>query len=164
MQFEHIVVVNDPSTAEIAVLSREVLWNGLVRRAADPLAFVENLDRAHILERGDNWFTREMWFGEMRVFDRVTLEPGHKVHYETEPSEQHMGGSLSMIIETPVAGVLCVRFCYSTPLPETSETDTEAGDAYFAPWIKSAYQQADIDTIKRIRELAANGELDQHIH
>lgn len=164
MQFEHIVVVNDPTMGVGEQLSREELWSGLLRRAQDPLAFVENLDRAAILEQGENWFVREMWFGEMRVLDRITLEPAYMVHYETEPSEQHRGGSLTMTIEAPSPDVLCVRFRYSTPLPEVAAQDTDAGDAYFVPWIKSAYHQADVDTIKRIRELAAAGELTPRGH
>jgi hypothetical protein len=164
MQFEHIVIVNDDSVDQADWLPREVLWAGLVRRAEDPLAFIENLDRSAIIERGDNWFLREMWFGEMCVRDHVTLEPGSQVHYETAASEQHRGGSLTMTIEVPAPGVLCVRFKYSTPLPEQAAESMDAGDAYFVPWVKSAYQQADIDTIERIRELAAAGELNPRTH
>jgi hypothetical protein len=156
MQFEHIVVVNDPSQAGVP-LTKSELWQGLVRRVEDPLAFIENLDDATILNRGENWLTRELWFGKLCVRDKVTLEPERQVRYDTEASEQHSGGTLTMTIETPAPGVMFVRFVYSTPLPDSAPTETDAGDAYFAPWVKSAYQQADIDTILRIRELAAAG-------
>src|SRR5437899_453842 len=158
MQFEHIVVVNDPSQAG-APLSRAELWQGLVRRVEDPLSFVESLDKATIIARGDNWITRELWFGKLCVRDKVTLEPENTVRYDTEASDQHSGGTLTMSIEAPAPGVMFVRFVYSTPLPDSAPAETDAGDAYFAPWAKSAYQQADIDTILPIRELAAAGEL-----
>lgn len=157
MQFEHIVVVNDPNQGG-EPLTRSELWQGLVRRVEDPLSFVESLDKAAILDRGPNWVARELWFGDLCVRDKVLLDPENQVRYETEASEQHMGGTLTMTIEAPAPGVMFVRFVYSTPLPDTAPTETDAGDAYFAPWVKSAYQQADIDTILRIRELAAAGE------
>lgn len=157
MQFEHIVVVNDPSQAGVP-LSRAELWQGLVRRVEDPLAFVESLDKATILSRGANWLTRELWFGKLCVRDKVFLDAETEVRYETEPSDQHSGGTLTMTIEAPAPEVMFVRFVYSTPLPDTAPTETDAGDAYYAPYVKAAYQQADIDTILRIRELAAAGE------
>jgi len=156
MQFEHIVVVNDPCQGGVP-LTRSELWQGLVRRVEDPTAFVESLDKAAILERGPNWLTRELWFGDLCVRDKVLLEPETQVRHETEASEQHFGGTMTMTIEEPAPGVMFVRFVYATPLPDTAPPETDAGDAYFAPWVKSAYQQADIDTILRIRELAAAG-------
>jgi hypothetical protein len=65
-----------------------------------------------------------------------------------------------MRIEEPEPGALFVRFVYRTSLPETGPMDTEAGDAYFASYVKAAYRDTDIDSIRKIRALAETGALD----
>lgn len=155
MHFEHIVVVNDPSHP-IPPLSRSQLWRGLRRRAYSPLEFIEAADDYTILEQGENWLLREIRFGEMVVRDRIELLPQQAVHYHTEANGQHAGGQLSMVIEEPQAGVMCVRFIYQTPLSEHFPEEK-----HYASYVKKAYQQMDIESIRIIRELAEQGELNE---
>ncbi|AXK40137.1 SRPBCC family protein [Crenobacter cavernae] len=159
MQFEHIVLVNDPRV-DSAPLTVAQLWRGLLRRAEDPMSFMDHLERATVLERGADWLRRELDFGRFTVRDTIHLKHEKALHYETEPNDAHAGGSLTVTIEEPAPGVLCVRFAYRTSLPEVpAQEGGDAEDSYYVPWVKSAYQETDVDAILRIRELAAAGEL-----
>lgn len=60
-----------------------------------------------------------------------------------------------MSIETPAPGALLVRFIYETTLPETDAS----GDDRYSEIVKSAYHEADLDTVRKIREIAHSGRL-----
>lgn len=160
MLFEHIVQINDPSNPLLTPMNRQQLWRGLLRRVERPEEFLVGVEHVAIVERGTGWLQREMRLGAMMVRDRITLEDERRVHFDTAPSEQHDGGQFTMTIEEPTPGSLFVRFSYKTSLPDTGATDTAAGDAYFADYIKSAYRDTDVDAIRWIRELLETGELD----
>ncbi|TJZ67979.1 SRPBCC family protein [Chitiniphilus eburneus] len=156
MHFEHLVQINDDTNPLAVSLSPEQLWRGLVHRAEAPQDFMAHVEHVAVLHREDDYVEREMRMGNLRVVDHIAFTPGERVHYDTQPSEEHGGGSLTMTIEQPSPGVLFLRVVYDTPLPETpgaSETD----DSYYVDYVKEAYRQNDIDTVRRIRELAQAG-------
>ena len=155
MRFEHLVEINDPQNIQLDTLTPEQLWQGLVLRSAEPELFVMGLDRAEIVERGDNWVERKLHFGKATIRDRVVFEPRRVVRYETAPTDEHDGGTLTMAIETPGPGALLLRFVYETTMPAVDDS----GDDRFAEIVKSAYHEADLDTVRKIRELAALGRL-----
>ena len=155
MRFEHLVEINDPQNIQLDTLTPEQLWQGLVLRSAEPELFGMGLDRAEIVERGDNWGERKLHFGKATIRDRVVFEPRRVVRYETAPTDEHAGGTLTMAIETPGPGALLLRFVYETTMPAVDDS----GDDRFAEIVKSAYHEADLDTVRKIRELAALGRL-----
>jgi hypothetical protein len=61
-----------------------------------------------------------------------------------------------MTIETPSADTLFVRFRYD----DGHDAATDEANAMYDEFKKSAYVEADIDTIRLLRELAAAGRLD----
>ncbi len=155
MKFSHLIQINDPLNPLIDPLSREQLWQGLVHRAENPLPFVLGLDAFEILEQADNRLTRELHFGNVRVRDRVTLDPMKRVRYETEAGGGLPASSLVMTIEEPAAELLFVRFEY-----ETLRREGDApGEAYYNAFLKKAYVEADIDTIRTIRRLVEEKKL-----
>lgn len=151
MEFGHLVQINDPANPAIEPLTREQLWQGLVVRAERPARFLIGMDDCRILSRGENTLERELRFGSLIVRDRVVFEPNVAVHYEIEPSAQVPGGSLVMQIEEPQPGQLFVRFDYRL------EVYAGGDEAYLVEFRKSAYREADIDTVWMIRQLAASG-------
>ena len=155
LRFEHLVEINDPGSPALEPLTADQLWQGLVLRAESPELFVLGLDRAEIVERGDGWIGRVLHFGKASVRDRVVYEPRSAVRYETAATAEHAGGTLTMIIETPTPSALLVRFIYETTLPNVDES----GDDRYAEIVKSAYHEADLDTVRKIREIAATGQL-----
>lgn len=151
MYFEHLVQINDPGDPRIDPLTREQLWRGLVVRAERPQSFQIGIDICRIIARIGNVLERELHYGSLVVRDRVTFDPPHQVSYEVEPTTQVPAASLRMRIEEPASGQLFLRFEYR--LSTATAEGNEDVDAYR----KSAYQEADIDTVRMIRQLAASG-------
>lgn len=149
MRFEHLVEINDLDNPLIETLSREQLWQGLQLRAENPVPFTIGLDRFEVAARHDDGFDRVLYFGPTVIRDRVTLIALQQVHYEIQPEFGQTGGSLTMSIEEPEAQRLFVRFVYMMRLADGAEPVTEEYQAF----LKQAYEQADLDTIRLIREM-----------
>lgn len=136
-------------------LTREELWFGLLCRAEDPRPFLPGLESCTIVERSDACLVRELRFGSALIRDRVTLTPMESVCFETERTESHAGGRLTIGIEEPAENELVLRFHYVTTLPEGGGDP----DANFAEYVKSAYHQSDLDTVRVIRMIAESGRI-----
>jgi hypothetical protein len=156
MKFEHLIEINDPLNPLIDTITREQLWRGLVLRAESPKMFVPHLDECSIGERSAGSFKRRLRYGELVIEDRVILTPLHEVRFEVHAQGEISESSLTMTIEAPSEGVLWVRFRYDDGTGE----HVDGVDAMYDEFKKSAYQEADIDTIRVLRELAAEGKLD----
>lgn len=148
MNFEHLVQINDPLNPLAETLTREQLWEGLVLRAEQPQLFVLGLDSCTILSRTGDTLERELHYGHATVRDRVTLKPRESVRYDILATEAYVGGSLTMTIEQPDALQLFLRFEYETTLPTPDTEDARQTSEI----VKSAYREADIDTVRLIRE------------
>lgn len=151
MNFQHLIQINDPENPLVDPLSRQQLWQGLLLRVEDATPFLPGLEKCTILERTGQHLLRELDFGAAQIRDRVTLADRHWVRFDIVPSEAHAGGSLTITIEEPEAGFLFLRFAYTTTLAN----DPNSEDANYIGYVKSAYQQSDIDCVKLIRTWAA---------
>jgi hypothetical protein len=156
MKFEHLIEINDPLNPLMDTLTREQLWRGLVLRAEDPKLFVPHLDECTIGERESGSFTRRLRYGKLVVDDRVHLTPLQEVRYDVPAQGEIAESRLSMRIEAPSEGVLWVRFLYDDG---NASAGDETGKMY-EEFKKSAYQEADLDTIKIVRQMASEGKLD----
>jgi hypothetical protein len=156
MKFAHLVEINDPNNPLIDMLTREQLWRGLVLRAAEPRIFVPWLDRCLILERSEHELARELHYGELIVRDRVRFLPQQRVIYEVPPQKDIPASQLTMTIEEPQPEIYFVRFEYDDGNAEA----TDNAEAMYEDMRRSAYQEADIDTIRVIRQMAEEGRLD----
>lgn len=152
MQFEHLVEVNAGSGAPGVHLSRAQVWAGLVLRAEQPSLFQMGVESTTILSRTAHHIEREIWLGKLRVHDHIWLEPESSIRFETTPSDLHQGGTLTISIEAPTPEDLWLRFKYQTPMVD----DTGSPEAV-APYLKSAYQAADVDTVRFIRAWIERG-------
>ena len=156
MKFEHLIEINDPLNPLIDALSIKQLWSGLVLRAESPKLFVPHLDECIIDERVENGFRRRLRYGNLVIEDRVVLEPMRQVRYEVAAQQDISQSSLTMTIETPGADALYVRFQYD----DGHDAATDAANAMYDDFRRSAYQESDIDTIRVLRDLAQQGRLD----
>ncbi|WMW80533.1 SRPBCC family protein [Undibacterium cyanobacteriorum] len=153
MKFEHLVEINDLSNPLIEVISREQLWRGLILRAESPKMFVSYIDQCAITDRTEVSMTREIQYGTLLITDHVSMVHNDYVHYEVPAQDQIPPSSLRMSIEEPEPDHLFVRFCYEDGHTAAEDEANEMYDEYR----RSAYHEADVDTIRVIRELAEGG-------
>jgi len=160
MKFEHLIQINDPLNPLIDTISIEQLWRGLVLRAESPTLFVPHLDECTIGERssdsGSGTFKRRLRYGDLVIDDVVHLTPLKEVRYEVPAQGDIAASSLVMTIEAPTSAVLLVRFSYDDGQGEHTDPANEMYDDFK----RSAYQEADIDTVRILRQLAGEGKLD----
>lgn len=156
MKFEHLIEINNPANRHIPHLPIEHLWQGLILRAKSPKLFVPHLDECHILETTENTVSRVSHYGTLTVRDTVIFTPLQHIHYLVPPQGEIGASSLKMSLETLGDGVLFVRFLYEDDKCEAAN----AADAMYDEFRKSAYHEADIDTIRIIREMASEGRFD----
>ncbi|MEY3264310.1 MAG: hypothetical protein RL717_1787 [Pseudomonadota bacterium] len=156
MKFAHLIEINVPGNPLIAPLSRAQLWHGLVMRAERPTLFVIGLDRCTIVERSVTGMARELAFGPLVIHDQVHFLSMEKVHYHVPQQNDIPASDLTMTIEEPSPGALFVRFEYDDHTGDTESSE----EAFYNEFRRSAYLEADIDTIRMIRQLADEGQLD----
>jgi hypothetical protein len=154
MKFTHLVEINDPLNPLIDPLTREQLWRGLVLRAEQPGKFIPWLDGCDIVERTPASISRRSRYGEVVISDAVRFMPQQSIHYQVPAQADIPASDLYVTIEEPQPGLLFVRFAYDDGAPEA-----EGAEAFYNEFRRSAYQEADINTIRVIRELVADGQL-----
>ncbi|MBY0572188.1 MAG: DUF1857 family protein [Undibacterium sp.] len=156
MKFEHLVEINDLNNPLVYIIQREQLWRGLVLRAKSPKLFVSYLDDAHISQSTDLGMQRVLRYGELEVSDQVRLALLDYVHYDVAAQKDIPQSSLRMTIEEPEQDALFVRFAYD----DGHDAEQDAANEMYNEYRRSAYHEADVDTIRVIRELAEAGRLD----
>jgi hypothetical protein len=156
MRFSHLVEINDPLNPLIDPLSREQVWRGLVLRVEMPKRFVPWLDGCEVSKREDETLERVLHYGDTAIRDQVRFYALQSVHVHVPRQGDITVADLVMSIEEPGPGRLFVRFEYD------DHAGDEAGEAEVMvnQFRRSAYQESDIDTIRTIREMAADGLLD----
>jgi hypothetical protein len=151
MKFEHLVEINDPGNPLIPLMTLDELWRGLMFRAEDATHFLPGLEACVILERGDCLLQRRLDFGKAAIEDCVTWSRFEWISFAVAPTESHAGGTLTITIEEPAEDHLFLRFAYATTLGESANDE----DGAYAEFVKSAYHESDIETVRVIRMLLA---------
>lgn len=156
MRFEHLVQINDPLNPLLDALTPEQLWHGLVLRAEQPLQFVLGLSGFAVRSRADAGGTttlaRSLDFGSFSVRDRVELTPPRRSQTHTDAGPSWPASRLTIAIEERAEG-LFLRFLYEFEGEDGGGEQTEE----VAALRRQAYKSADLDTVARIRALAAAG-------
>ncbi|HRQ66563.1 MAG TPA: DUF1857 family protein [Xanthomonadaceae bacterium] len=154
LTLEHLVRINDSDDPRVVPISRAQLWRGLQIRAEYPRTFLPWMDACQIDRQADGSLRRELRFGSQIIRDRVLFEIGHAVHIEVIDPDSEGRFLHSMRIEEPAPGELFLRFTYEALSGQHHADCDEAGT------VREAYRQTDIDTVFRLRQLAATGVLD----
>lgn len=155
MKFEHLVEINDILNPLNDVITREQLWRGLVLRAESPKLFVPYLDESTITARNTNGFSRSLRYGDLVISDEVRFVELDSVLYDVAAQKDIPQSSLLMKIEEPSPDALFVRFLYD----DGHSAEEDIANEMYNEYRRSAYQEADIDTIRVIREMAEAGRL-----
>ncbi|MFZ1181112.1 MAG: SRPBCC family protein [Herbaspirillum sp.] len=153
MKFNHLIQINDPLDPLIGNLTREQLWRGLVIRAEAPQLFMPHLDECRLSGRTAVSVERMLRYGELRIHDIVTYALQQHVHYQVPAQGDIPASSMCMRIEEPEENMLFVRFEYD----DGASDDIDGKQAVYDQLRRSAYEKADTDTIRIIRELSIEG-------
>ena len=156
MKFVHLIEINAADNPMIAPLSRAQLWRGLVLRAERPTLFVLGLDSCDVTQRSEHGLSRTLQFGNLTIYDEVSFLPQQHVHYHVPQQNDIPASDLTMTIEEPTSGALFVRFEYDDHQESTDNAEAE----FYDNFRRDAYKEADIDTVRMIRQLAMEGQLD----
>ena len=154
MYFEHLIEINNPLNPLIEPLSAEQVWHGLMCRVEEPTVFLPGLEHCTILSRQADRVERELHFGQASVRDTVTFRHLEWVCFESAANANPAGGKLTIRFEQPDALSLYLRFTYETTLPDGAEA---GAGLQVSEFVKSAYRESDLDTVRIIRMIAANG-------
>jgi len=156
MKFEHLIEINDLLNPLIDTLTRAQVWNGLVLRATEPKLFVPHLDEC-VIEQGDEaGLRRRLRYGKLVIDDTVTFAPLEQITFQVAAQGEICESQLTMTIEEPDPQSLFVRFAYD----DGADPASDAANEMYNDFKRSAYVEADIDTVRMIRELATQGRLD----
>lgn len=153
MKFNHLIEINDRLMPLVDVLTRSQLWRGLLLRAEAPKLFVPHLDDCVISAREPYRFERLLRYGAIEIHDIVTLLPELQMVFTVPQQKDIAPSSLTVTIEEPQPEAFFVRFAYEDSVIVASDSV----DAYYDKFRHSAYQEADIDTIRLIRQMAQEG-------
>jgi hypothetical protein len=154
LHFEHLIEINNPLNPLIESLSVEQVWTGLMYRVEEPGIFLPGLDRCEILSRSEGQVERILHFGQASIRDTVTYRAQEWMCFESRATAEHAGGTLTIRLEAPDSTRIFLRFTYETTL---SEKAAEGDVVQVSEFVKSAYRESDVDTVRIIRMIAANG-------
>lgn len=155
MRFEHLVQINAFDSPGLPWLTREQVWRGLALRAYDPVHFILGLEactiRGHQRHDDREILDRTLHFGNFEVQDTVTLLPLQETRIDVAATDQWPRSSAIARIEEPEPQALFVRFIYEWDAAGANEQEMPEEIRRAR---EQAYLAADLDTVKRIRELA----------
>lgn len=158
MHYEHQIQVTDPADPRIDPMDRDALWRGLLARVYAPERFPFGPDdcRTQALDGSTRpedatRLRRELHYGELRLVDEVTIQSGVSLVFQPERREGMPAIVLSLRLEEPQPGLLCLRFIYLSP----AETDDPETDGLR----QQAWLAADRDMVRTLRTWQAQGRL-----
>lgn len=154
MRFEHLIEINNFNDPRADILNREQLWYGLLLRAKEPTLFIPHMDACEITEETENTIARILDYGKFKVRDRVEFIPMQKLLFHIPAQGEIIESRLEISIDEPFPGHLFARFIYEDPASD------EGAEAMYNDFRRSAYKETDIDSIRIIRQFAAQGLLD----
>ncbi|MES2831598.1 MAG: SRPBCC family protein [Pseudomonadota bacterium] len=156
MKFDHVLKINDPMHPLIEDITHAQLWRGLVLRARSPMLFIPWLDACDVVVHSPTVLERVLRYGDVKIHDSVTLLPERQIRYEVPSQPDIPASQLVMAIEAPDGTQLDVRFTYDDGVEEIPGSM----EAFYNDHRRAAYREADIDTVRIIRQMAGEGRLD----
>lgn len=143
----HSLPVNGPGEPAV---TRDMLWDGLVRKAGNALPFVAAMSHCEVLEHhGDDVFDREVELRGQRLVERVTLEPKHRVVFT------RLSGPVLGTIANEIEGgdaTLALRFSFALVVRGVAGGSDE--EKQYADGMTTDYLKAVASTLDAVRRVA----------
>ncbi|MEJ2865223.1 SRPBCC family protein [Actinomycetospora flava] len=149
----HALPVNDPGEP---LITRDALWDGLVRKAENALPFVPAITDCTVTARySDTVFDRDIVLQGEAFTERITLEHPHRVVF-TRIAGPVLGTIANEIEGDGVGGdptELTLRFSFA--LVVAGEPGGSAGEQAHADRMTGMYRAAVAATLDAVRKIAA---------
>jgi hypothetical protein len=138
------IPVNEPGKP---LLSRHDVWVGLEMKANNALPFVPIMQKCDVVERGEDWLTRDIVVNNVPLREKVTFEPEQRVIFERIAGSEP--GRIENVIGGDARGDLTLTFSFSLSkegIADGSEEETR----HFKP-MEGAYLGAVASTLAAVR-------------
>jgi hypothetical protein len=129
-------------------LSREQVWTGLVRKAENPVPFVEAITSCVVLQQQEERLVREVLHNGETLQELILFFPQDRVEF-VRLSGRAMG-QIKNIIEEDLAGNLYLRFTFDMVLQGVEPGSV--AEQEFATGMEVSYLDAVRTTLRRMRE------------
>lgn len=147
IELSHTLAIN---SANHPALTLSQIWNGLILRITEQTRFTLGLDSVDITDKNHDEsptvYRRVLHFGAHQVRDSVFVVPQQSIEFVTEETPTAPSGRLLIQVNDD----LSLTFSYTTQFPDPTTPEEEQ----LLGIIKAAYQAADADMIRIIREQA----------
>lgn len=145
----HALAVNEPGEP---LITRDALWDGLVRKAQNALPFVPSMTDCTVTAcHSDTVFDRDIVFAGQAFSERITLEAPHRVVFTRIAGP--VLGTIANEIEGDDAGALTLRFSFA--LVVAGEPGGSPGEQAHAEGMTDSYRAAVAATLDAVRRIAA---------
>ena len=145
----HALPVNEPGEP---LITRDALWDGLVRKAENALPFVPSMTDCTVTARhSDTVFDRDIVFRGQPFSERITLERPHRVVFTRIAGP--VLGTIANEIEGDTPDELTLRFSFA--LTVAGEPGGSAGEKAHADQMTDSYRAAVAATLGAVRKIAA---------
>lgn len=145
----HALPVNEPGEP---VVTRDALWDGLVRKAENALPFVPSMTDCTVTARhGETVFDRDIVFKGQAFSERITLERPHRVVFTRIAGP--VLGTIANEIEGDAPDELTLRFSFA--LVVAGEPGGSPGEQAHADQMTDSYRAAVAATLDAVRRIAA---------
>jgi hypothetical protein len=145
----HALPVNEPGEP---LITRDALWDGLVRKAENALPFVPSMTDCTVTARhSDTVFDRDIVFAGRPFSERITLERPHRVVFTRLAGP--VLGTIANEIEGDRPDELTLRFSFA--LTVAGEPGGSAGEKAHADQMTDSYRAAVAATLGAVRKIAA---------
>jgi hypothetical protein len=149
----HALSVNEPGAP---LITRDALWDGLVRKAENALPFVPAITDCTVTARySDTVFDRDIVLAGERFTERITLEHPHRVVFTriAGPVLGTIANEIEGSVSDEEADGLTLRFSFA--LVVAGEPGGSAGEQAHADRMTGMYRAAVAATLDAVRKIAA---------
>jgi len=141
--------VNPDKSGNTPILTRDDLWNGLMRKVDDAKPFVPLMTKCEVTQRFENGVVRDIVFDGMELKERIIFYPKERVEFLRVGVGDEMGTIWNEILEDE-KGELHLRFAFELEVPNLTEEQEQEYEEKRAKGYLNAVQ-ATLDYLRNLR-------------
>jgi len=146
--------VNPDKSGNTPILTRDDLWNGLMRKVDDAKPFVPLMTKCEVTQRFENGVVRDIVFDGMELKERIIFYPKERVEFQRVGVGDEMGTIWNEILEDE-KGELHLRFAFELEVPNLTEEQEQEYEEKRAKGYLNAVQA----TLDYLRNLQVEGRI-----